>query len=179
MNLRERQADQESIALETPAAKRQERASGDPRPWGCGAEASSGEIVPSRREEPAETDLRSGFQPLSSLPENVPRRWRSHWLKLAGQAATSYRAAVELKCLDCCAWQRTEVRRCEIRGCPLWAVSARIFASSSRSEGRREQAQARALDRAQRGPRPAAPESGEKPTENAGHGGLSREEEGP
>jgi len=127
MNLRERQADQESIALETPAAERRERASGDPGPRGCGAEASSGKIVPSRREELAETDLRSEFQPLSSLPENVPPRWRSHWLKLARQAAASYRAAVELKCLDCCAWERTEARRCEIRGCPLWAASGRIF----------------------------------------------------
>jgi hypothetical protein len=178
MNLRERQADQEFIALETPAAKRQERASGNPRPRGCGAEASSGEIVPSRREEPAESDLRSEFQPLSSLPENVPRRWRSHWLKLAGLAASSYRAAVQLKCLDCCAWQRTEARRCEIRGCPLWAVSGRIFGRSSRAEGRREQAQPRALARADRGPHPAAAEGGQKPAENAGQGGLSRKEEG-
>jgi hypothetical protein len=127
MNLRERQGGQESIALETPAAGHEERASGHPRPRGGGVETSSGEIVPSRREKPTDTDLRSEFQPLSSLPKNVPRRWRSHWLKLADQAATSYRAAVELKCLDCCAWDRTEARRCEIRGCPLRAVSARIF----------------------------------------------------
>jgi len=99
-------------------------------------------------------NLRNGFQPLASLPENVPRRWRSHWLKLAGQATTSYRAAVELKCLDCCAWQRTEARWCEIRGCPLWAVSRRIFGRSSGSESRREQAQGRA----NRLPRPAAEE---------------------
>jgi hypothetical protein len=127
MKLGERQADQESIALGSSAAARHEKASGNPLPRGCGAEASSGEIVPSRREEPAETNPGSGFQPLSNLPENVPRRWRSHWLKLAGRAATSYRAAVELKCLDCCAWERTEARSCNIRGCPLWAVSARVF----------------------------------------------------
>jgi hypothetical protein len=164
MNLRKRQADQESIALDAPAAERQERASGDPGHKGRRAEASSGEIVPSRREEPAESDLRSQFQPLSSLPENVPRRWKSHWLKLAGQAATSYRAAVELKCLDCCAWQRTEARSCEIRGCPLWAVNRRIFKRSSSSEGRREQALARASDRA---------------AENGGQRGLSCEEGSP
>ena len=98
----------------------------------------SGEIVPSRREKPAEMHLRSGFQPLSNLPENAPLRWRKHWLKLAGQATTSYRAAVELKCLDCCSWQRTEARSCEIRGCPLWAVSQTIFGSSRRSEARGE-----------------------------------------
>ena len=179
MNLRKRQADQESIALDAPAAERQERASGNPGPRGRGAEASSRELVPSRREEPAESDLRSGFQPLSSLPEKVPRRWRSHWLKLAGRAARSYRAAVELKCLDCCAWERAEARRCEIRGGALWAVSGRIFARPSRSEGRREQAQARPSDRADRGPRPAAAERGEKPAENAPQGGLFSQEEGP
>ena len=158
MNLRESQSDQESVALETPCSGRQERVSANPRPRGGRAKASRAEIVPSRREKPAEMDLRNGFQPLSNLPQNVPRRWRSHWLKLADQATTSYRAAVELKCLDCCAWQRTEARRCEIRGCPLWAVSRRIFGRSSGSESRREQAQARASGRANRLPRPAAEE---------------------
>ena len=135
---REPQSGQESVALETPAKGRQKSASVDPRPRGGGAKASRAEIVPSRREKPAQMDLRTAFQPLSNLPENVPRRWRSHWRKLADQAATSYRAAVELKCLECCAWQRTEARSCEIRGCPLWAVSQRIFGSSRRSEARGE-----------------------------------------
>ncbi len=138
MHLREPQPGQESVALQTPAGGRQERASGDPLLRGSGAETSSGAIVPSRREKPAQMDLRTAFQPLFNLPENVPRRWRSHWRKLADQAATSYRAAVELKCLECCAWQRTEARSCEIRGCPLWAVSQRIFGSSRRSEARGE-----------------------------------------
>lgn len=160
MNHRERQANQESLALGTPAAERQERASGNPGPRGRGAEASSGEIVPSRREEPAESDLRSGFQPLSSLPESVPRRWKSHWLKLAGHAATSYRAAVELRCLDCCAWQRTEAQRCEIQGCPLWAVSRRIFGVSGRSRCRRELARSRGSERA--APRDGLDEEGRR-----------------
>jgi hypothetical protein len=122
-------------------------------------------------------DLRNGFQPLSNLPRDVPRRWRDHWLKVADQVNSSYRAAVELKCLDCCAWQRTEVQRCEIRGCPLWAVSQRIFGRSSRSEARHEQAQARDSGRAGETPRPAA---------DAGHGctwslreGARRERPGP
>jgi len=111
MPLSEPKPGQESLALtRTPARDRQERASADLLPRSSRAEASCGEIVPSRRGKPAETNLRSGFQPLSTLPQDVPRRWRSHWLKLAGRAATSYRAAAELKCLDCCAWQRTEAR---------------------------------------------------------------------
>jgi len=127
MPLREPQSGDKPVALETSSAERQERASGDPWPKESRADTYSGKIVLSRREKPVEMDLRSGFQPLSNLPQDVSRRWRKHWLKLADQAATSYRAAVELKCLECFAWQRTEARRCEIWGCPLWAVNGRIF----------------------------------------------------
>ena len=129
---------QESVALESPAASRQEGVEADPRQAGGRAETSSGAIVRSRRKKPAEIDFRSGFLPLSNLPQNVPRRWRNHWLKVADRAATSYRAAVKLKCLECCAWQRTEARTCEIRWCPLWAVSKRVFGTSTRSEDHRE-----------------------------------------
>ncbi len=83
MPLREPQPGQEPVALETPVAGRQERASADLRAKGSRADTSSGEIVPSRREKPAEMELRSGFQPLSNLPQDVPRRWRDHWVKLA------------------------------------------------------------------------------------------------
>jgi len=138
MPLHEPQPGQESVALESSATGRQERADADPRPRGGRAEASSGEIVPSRRERPVEMDLRSGFQPLSKLPQDVPRRWRDHWMKLADQATSSYRAAAELKCLECCAWRRTEARSCEIRGYPLWAVGKRILGTSARSEAHRE-----------------------------------------
>jgi hypothetical protein len=138
MPLREPQSDQESVAPQSSATRPQEGASGDPQPRGGRAKASRAEIVPSRREKPAEMDRRSGFQPLFSLPQDVPRRWKDHWLKLARQATTSYRAAAELKCLDCCAWQRTEARSCEIRECPLWAVSRRIFGRSARFEAHRE-----------------------------------------
>jgi len=147
---------QEPVSHECPTRGRRESASAEPRPRGGTTEASRAEIVPSRGEKPAEMDPRSAFQPLSDLPQDVPRRWRHHWLKLAGKATTSYRAAVELKCLECCAWQRTEARRCEIRGCPLWAVSRRIFGRSSGSEGRREQARPRDSGRGGETPRPAA-----------------------
>ena len=166
MPLREPQPGQESVALESPATGRQEGASEDPQPRGGRAETSSPEIVASRREKPAEMDPRSGFQPLASLPQDVPRRWRGHWLKLGGQATTSYRAAVELKCLECCAWHRTEARRCEIRGCPLWAVRQRIFGRSGRSETHRKQAHLRI----------SAPEDGDEPAEKGSHGEFFDEE---
>ncbi len=138
MPVQEPQSGQESVAAQSSATRPQEGASGDPNPRGGSAKAPRAEIVPSRREEPAEMDRGSRFQPLFSLPQAVPRRWRDHWLKVADRADTSYRAAVELKCLDCCAWQRAEAQRCEIRGCPLWAVRERIFGRSTRPEARRE-----------------------------------------
>lgn len=67
------------------------------------------------------------FEPLSTLPSDAPPSYRRRWERLAGQAENSYRAAVELKCLECCAWDRTEAKRCELAGCPLWARSRRIF----------------------------------------------------
>ena len=73
------------------------------------------------------------FHPLETLPDDVPRSYRRRWERLATTAASSYRAAVELKCLDCCAWQRAEAKHCEITGCPLWALSSRIFDRDGRT----------------------------------------------
>lgn len=71
--------------------------------------------------------LESGFEPLATLPTVVPASYRGRWERLAREAASSYRAAVELKCLDCACWQRLEAKRCEIASCPLWALNGRIF----------------------------------------------------
>ncbi len=68
-----------------------------------------------------------GFQPLRTLPSGAPGSKRRRWGRLAACATTSYRDAVELKCLECCSWERSEAKRCDITGCPLWAVGRRIF----------------------------------------------------
>jgi len=31
-------------------------------------------------------------------------------------------AAIRIKCLECCNWQPSEVRRCQIRDCALWGL---------------------------------------------------------
>lgn len=64
------------------------------------------------------------------MPKDVPEQKRGRWTRLASLAATQPRAAIELKCLDCAAWYRPEAARCEITGCPLWALSRKIFAKS-------------------------------------------------
>ena len=67
------------------------------------------------------------FRPLETLPCTVPSSFRRRWERLAGKAGTSYRAAVELKCLECCCWQRAEAKSCQITGCALWGLNRRIF----------------------------------------------------
>jgi hypothetical protein len=71
------------------------------------------------------------FQPLATLPDAAPPSYRRRWERLASQADKSYRAAVELKCLECCTWHRSEVKRCQIRSCPLWGTARRIFGSEA------------------------------------------------
>lgn len=53
--------------------------------------------------------------------ETCPEAKRARFRNGAEKAARGSRAnAIKLKCLDCCCWNYAEVRRCEIRGCPLW-----------------------------------------------------------
>lgn len=52
--------------------------------------------------------------PLSTCPEEKRGRYE-HWAK----NKRSQKGAIALKCLDCVAWDREEVRRCVIRDCSL------------------------------------------------------------
>ena len=90
--------------------------------------------VPAARPPESEgiASTQGGFSTLSTLPSNVPFSYRRRWERLAARAATSYRAAVELKCLECCAWERTEAKRCALNGCPLWALCRRIFGARAK-----------------------------------------------
>ena len=67
----------------------------------------------------------AGFEPLLTCPKDKRRRWE----RRAAVADTQPMRAIELKCLDCCAWSRPEAARCETRGCALWALNRRIFGS--------------------------------------------------
>lgn len=50
------------------------------------------------------------------------RRYTPRYENLAKRvfSGRSRGAAVKLKCLECCNWQRNEVRDCTIGGCALW-----------------------------------------------------------
>ena len=71
------------------------------------------EIEACGRDNPGGTASESTFQPLRTLPADVPKGHRRYWKKLAAQAHTSYMAAIQLKCLDCAAWNRPEAAHCD------------------------------------------------------------------
>ena len=75
----------------------------------------------------------AGFEPLALMPKrDLPPRWKEYWQRLADRAHTHPLAAVELHCIDCCGWERTEAARCEVRACGLWAINERIFRAGAR-----------------------------------------------
>jgi hypothetical protein len=51
---------------------------------------------------------------------NVPQRYRALVAKTF-EGATSPRQAIKAKCLDCCHFQRAEIRCCGVVTCPLHA----------------------------------------------------------
>ena len=77
------------------------------------------------------SDNERGFSPLATCPKESVERFR----RRGELAATSYGAAVELKCFECCTWDRPEAKRRQIVSCPLWEISGRIF---RRGRGPRE-----------------------------------------
>ena len=75
----------------------------------------------------APTIASAGFQPTATVPKDAPKSKRDQWAKLGRRAATQYRAAVKLHCLDCVCWHQSEARDCQISTCSLWALNRRIF----------------------------------------------------
>ena len=59
-----------------------------------------------------------GYDPLETCPPDKRRRYEKT-AKLAANGSLA--AIVKLKCLECMCWEHAEVKRCEIRGCALWA----------------------------------------------------------
>ena len=68
----------------------------------------------------------AGFDPLKTCPSEKRARYAAR----AARAHVGYRAAVELMCLSCVAWDRPEATRCQIKGCPLYALNRALFGVS-------------------------------------------------
>ncbi len=72
----------------------------------------------------------AGFEPLATCPKAKRGRYGAR----AARAHVGFRAAVELKCLDCVSWDRPEAVRCQIRSCQLWAANRSIFGVPEEAE---------------------------------------------
>lgn len=58
-----------------------------------------------------------------SFIEQAPDLYKAPLERLYfGTGQKSRALAVKLKCLDCCCFQREEVRRCPVASCPLWGL---------------------------------------------------------
>jgi hypothetical protein len=57
------------------------------------------------------------YDPLGTCPPELKVRYEKAALRAQNG---SLAAILKLKCLECVAWQQSEVRRCEITGCALW-----------------------------------------------------------
>jgi hypothetical protein len=84
--------------------------------------------------KPPESPVRPTSAVLGDALETCPPERRDRWRKKAERVGTSGRAAIELKCLECCAWDRPEAKRCAIRSCAIWPISSRIFSRASSSD---------------------------------------------
>ncbi len=78
----------------------------------------------------------AGFEPLATCPKSKRTRYGAR----GARAHVGFRAAVELKCLDCVSWDRPEATRCQIRKCPLWAANRSIFGVPDEAGGQDEEA---------------------------------------
>ncbi len=53
---------------------------------------------------------------------SIPTTRQGAYIKLweRAMAGRSKVAAIKVKCLDCCGWQKEEVRNCQVPACPLY-----------------------------------------------------------
>ena len=66
--------------------------------------------------------MRDGFE-LSDEGQPIgrdPRRINNEDFRGIGHVATPILSVIRAKCLDCCCYQPSEVRRCTATGCALW-----------------------------------------------------------
>jgi hypothetical protein len=63
---------------------------------------------------------------LKALSQTAPIKYRTMYER-ALRGSLAPRAAIKVKCLECCGWERTVdgvdmIGDCSVRRCPLWAV---------------------------------------------------------
>jgi hypothetical protein len=111
-----------AVRVGTPKAGHRFRSGQDPQGIGTGTSAAApgpsagpGEGTPRGSAE----DRRRRRFSLPVLRAEAPARF--HHLVDRAEGG-SLRASIDLKCLDCSAWQPAEVRQCPVTDCPLYPV---------------------------------------------------------
>jgi hypothetical protein len=59
-------------------------------------------------------------KPQQEYHDKLPEKYRGLYVRAIEAGASSRKAAIRSKCLDCQCWQEAEVNRCQITRCPLW-----------------------------------------------------------
>jgi len=70
-----------------------------------------------------------GYNPLETCPKSQFSRYEARGRRAVEGGGRSTQACIELKCLECCAWDYRVAQDCEIRGCPLWTLNRRYLRS--------------------------------------------------
>jgi hypothetical protein len=65
-------------------------------------------------------DDKRSFQIRRKLQESVPDRFRDVYLRAT--QGKSKATAMRVYCIECSGWSTSEVKRCVVLHCPMWAV---------------------------------------------------------
>lgn len=68
-----------------------------------------------------------GLAPLKFCPEKLAKDLE----RQAKMIDRSMRAAIKIKCIECCGWNRVEVKGCQIKTCALYFHNRKIFDKKS------------------------------------------------
>ena len=86
-------------------------------------------MTPAERKLRAQAKHESLAENLENLPrkvqdyyKQVPKAYQMIFLKVHSEKKASATNAIKLKCLDCCCWEREEIRLCTVKQCGLWRI---------------------------------------------------------
>jgi SNF2 family DNA or RNA helicase len=66
--------------------------------------------------------LASGPKKIQEYYRHVPKSMQMTFLRAHAEKRPSFPKAIKLKCLDCCCWEKEEVKKCTVQQCGLWRL---------------------------------------------------------
>lgn len=71
-----------------------------------------------------------GWEPFGNASDKVKKRYK----KRLEKCHTSMKTAIELNCIECMGYSRSEATKCESLTCPLYSYNRRIFLGEGRNK---------------------------------------------